>query len=165
MTKPPSKLPPPRDDGKKSHRRGARSRARECALQALYQVDLAGADPIDALANAVGSGESEGPLEAEALAFAEKLVRGVCAERAAVDALVERHSHNWRVERMARVDRNVLRLAVWELLHHEGVPRKVVLNEAIELAKKFGSEESGAFINGILDKLSASLPPPSESDG
>jgi N utilization substance protein B len=166
LKKPPSnKLPPPRDDPKKGRRRGGRSRARECALQALYQVDLAGAEPIDALANAAGSGEVEGPLDAEALAFAEELVRGVCAERGAVDALIERHSHNWRVERMARVDRNVLRLAVWELLHHGDVPRKVVLNEAIELAKKFGSEESGAFINGILDKLSASLPAPPEGAG
>ena len=162
MSKPPST----RADAKKARRLGSRSRARECALQALYQVDLAGADPLDALANATGSGEVEGPLDGEALAFAEELVRGVCGEREEVDALIERHSHNWRVERMAKVDRNVLRLAVWELLHHGGVPRKVVLNEAIELAKKFGSEESGAFINGILDKLSAALPePPPERTG
>lgn len=154
MTRPPSSG----DDAKKGRRRGSRSHARECALQALYQVDLAGGEPIDALAHAAKSGEGADPLEGEALAFAEELVRGVCKDRLELDALIEKHSHNWRVERMAKVDRNVLRLAVWELRHHGGAPRKVVLNEAIELAKKFGSEESGAFINGILDKLAASLP-------
>jgi transcription antitermination protein NusB len=154
-----SKLPQ-REDPRKARRRGSRSRARECALQALYKVDLAGGEPLDALAHAALSGEGPEPVEGEALSFAEELVRGVCQDRASLDELIESHSHNWRVERMARVDRNVLRLAVWELLHHGGVPRKVVLNEAIELAKKFGSEESGAFINGILDKLAATVPDP-----
>lgn len=130
----------------------SRSRARERALQALYQIDLAAAEPMDALSNAFKS-EEEPSAEAEALGFAEDLVRGVVERRAALDQVIERYSHHWRVERMARVDRNILRLAVYELLHHADVPRKVVINEAIELAKRFGTEESGAFINGILDKV------------
>ena len=141
----------------KGRRRGSRSRARERALQALYQVDLAAADPLDALATAWRSDEDEAP-DAESLQFSEELVQGVCARRAEIDQRIEATSHHWRVERMAKVDRNVLRLAVWELTCHADTPRKVVLNEAVELAKRFGSEESGAFINGILDKIAASLP-------
>ena len=140
----------------KGRRKGSRSRARERSLQALYQVDLAGADPLEALATAWRSDED--PPDAESLEFSELLVKGVCEKRAEIDQRIEATSHHWRVERMAKVDRNVLRLAVWELLWHPGTPRKVVLNEGVELAKKFGSEESGAFINGILDKIAASLP-------
>mgnify|MGYP001005609848 FL=1 len=84
-------------------------------------------------------------------------MRGVVGRREEIDQLIERHSLHWRVERMSRVDRNVLRLAVYELLDHEEAPARVILNEAIELAKRYGSEESGAFINGILDKLAATL--------
>ena len=75
-----------------------------------------------------------------------------------IDDAIESVSTNWRIDRMARVDRNVLRLAAHELLHRPGVPVKVVINEAIELGKKFGSESSGAFINGVLDRIAASLP-------
>jgi len=140
----------------KARRPGSRSLARERALQALYQVDLASADPIDALSNAWRS--EEGSPDSAALDFSDKLVRGVVAEREQIDQLIERHSHHWRVDRMSKVDRNVLRLAVWELLHEEETPRRVVLNEAIELAKRFGTEESGAFINGVLDKVASKLP-------
>ena len=135
--------------------RGPRSKARERALQALYQVDLAGTEPLEALANAWKS-EDE-PAEAEAISFAEELVKGVCAHLAEIDQKIEATSHHWRVERMAKVDRNVLRLAVHELTLMPSTPRKVVLNEAIELAKIFGSEESGAFVNGILDRCKADL--------
>lgn len=137
-------------------RPGFRTLARERALQALYQVDLASADPIDALSHAWKS-EEDAP-DAATLEFSEKLVRGVVGERGEIDQLIERHSHHWRVERMSKVDRNVLRLAVWELLHEQETPRRVVLNEAIELAKRFGTEESGAFINGLLDKVASTLP-------
>jgi N utilization substance protein B len=134
---------------------GSRTRARERALQALYQIDLAAADPVDALAHAWTS-EEELPDKAS-IEFAEELVRGVVARRVEIDQTIDRHSHHWRVERMSKVDRNVLRLAVFELLAHAEVPRKVILNEAIELAKRFGSEESGKFINGVLDKIAAAL--------
>jgi N utilization substance protein B len=80
-------------------------------------------------------------------------VLGVHQKRADLDQRIETNSTNWRVDRMARVDRNVLRLAVFELLHRDDVPKRVVLNEAIELAKTFGSEDSSAFVNGILDKI------------
>jgi N utilization substance protein B len=136
--------------------RGSRSRARERALQALFQVDLAAADPVEALSNAWKSEEE--PPDEEAMKFSQELVRGVMERREEIDALIEKHSLNWRVERMARVDRNVMRLAVFELMHRSETPKKVVLNEAIEIAKRFGSEESGAFINGILDKIAATLP-------
>lgn len=136
--------------------RGSRTRARERALQALYQVDLAAADPLDALATAWRS--EDDPPDQDSLNFSELLVKGVCDHRAEIDQRIEATSHHWRVERMAKVDRNVLRLAIFELLHQPETPRKVVLNEGVELAKKFGSEESGAFINGILDKVAAALP-------
>ena len=142
----------------KGRRKGSRSRARERSLQALYQVDLAGAEPLAALQHAWTSDE-ETPDE-EARAFGQLLVEGVCTHRAELDQRIEATSHHWRVERMAKVDRNVLRLAVWELSWHQATPRKVVLNEGVELAKKFGSEESGAFINGILDKIAAGLSEP-----
>jgi len=137
------------------HSRGSRSRARERALQALYQIDLAGTDPLEALA--IAWKNEDAPPDAEGAAFAEKLVQGVCAHRQEIDRRIEATSHRWRVERMAKVDRNVLRLAVFELTLNPETPPKVVLNEAIELAKTFGSEESGAFVNGILDKIAASV--------
>ncbi len=140
-------------------RRGTRSIARERALQALYQVDLARADPLDALSDAwKDDWKSEDISSDEQLfQFSELIVQGVSEHLAQVDELIEKHSHHWRIERMSRVDRNVLRLAVYELRFCSDVPRKVVLNEAIELAKRYGTEESGAFVNGILDKISSHL--------
>jgi N utilization substance protein B len=126
---------------------GSRTKARETALQALYQLDTSGGSGQEVL-----SGHFD-PLDAETRRFAEELVRGVEGERAAIDAIIERTSTNWKLERMARVDRNILRLAVFELLRRPDVPIKVTLNEAVELGKKFGSEESSAFVNGILDKV------------
>src|SRR5574340_403086 len=92
------------------------------------------------------------------MTLAEALVRGVAKHRRAIDETIERVSINWRLDRMAKVDRNVLRLAVYELLETD-VPVKVAINEAIELGKKYGSESSGAFVNGVLDKVAAGLPP------
>ena len=134
---------------------GKRTKARERALQALYQIDVASTDLEEALARFWRSFE---PVEREVRELAEGLVRGVAeGRRAEVDA-IEEASSNWRLDRMARVDRNVLRLAVYELLRTD-VPVKVVINEAIELGKKYGSESSGAFVNGVLDKVAAGLPP------
>ncbi len=134
---------------------GKRTRARERALQALYQIDVAASDIDDALARFWRSFE---PAEREVQELAELLVRGVHRERRAIDERIESASTNWRVDRMARVDRNALRLAVYELLYTEA-PIKVVINEAIELGKKFGSESSGAFVNGVLDRIAGGLPP------
>ncbi len=131
-----------------------RTKARERALQALYQIDVAAVGIDEALGRFWKSFE---PVEREVMALAEALVRGVAEHRRAVDDTIERTSTNWRLDRMAKVDRNVLRLAVYELLRTD-VPVKVVINEAIELGKKFGSESSGAFVNGVLDRVAAELP-------
>ncbi len=131
-----------------------RTKARERALQALYQIDVAAEGIDDALGRFWKSFE---PVEREVMDLAEALVRGVAEHRRAIDDTIERISTNWRLDRMPKVDRHVLRLAVYELLRTD-VPVKVVINEAIELGKKFGSESSGAFVNGVLDRVAAELP-------
>jgi transcription antitermination protein NusB len=123
-------------------------------MQALYQIDVAAEGIDDALARFWRSFE---PVEREVMSLAEAMVRGVAAHRRVIDERIEHVSTNWRLDRMAKVDRNVLRLAVYELLETE-VPVKVVINEAIELGKKYGSESSGAFVNGVLDRVAADLP-------
>jgi N utilization substance protein B len=89
----------------------------------------------------------------EVRSFAEALISGVDEHQREIDAIVARHAAHWSLDRMAAVDRNVLRLAVYELLYAREVPERVVLNEAIEIAKKYGADESGAFVNGILDHI------------
>jgi transcription antitermination protein NusB len=130
---------------------GSRRRGREAALQVLYQVDLSGEEPAQAL-SAYFEYLSEGD---EAQEFAGELVRGWAANRDAIDAKIREVSRHWRLERMARVDRNVLRLATFELLYLPDVPRRVTLNEAVELAKRFGDEDSSAFVNGVLDRIAS----------
>ena len=132
-----------------------RTKSRERALQALYQIDVAAEGIDEALARFWRSFE---PVEREVMAHAEVLVRGVAEHRRAIDETIEGVSTNWRLDRMAKVDRNVLRLATYELLRTD-VPVKVVINEAIELGKKYGSESTGAFVNGVLDKIASDLPP------
>lgn len=136
-----------------------RTKARERAVQALYQLDVAASDLDEALVRFWRSFE---PVEREVREMAEELVRGVAAHRRAIDDGIEGASANWRLDRMARVDRNVLRLAAFELLYRPEIPIKVVINEAIELGKKYGSESSGAFVNGVLDHIAAGLPPRAE---
>ncbi len=89
--------------------------------------------------------------------FIERLVHGVAAHLTAIDDLIARYSLNWKVGRMARVDRNILRLAAYELAFESDVPTKATLNEAIEIAKRFGTDESGKFVNGILDRIAQEL--------
>ena len=132
-----------------------RTKARERAVQALYQIDVAATDLDEALSRFWKSFE---PVEREVMDLAEELVRGVARCRRELDDLIEGVSAHWRLDRMAKVDRNVLRLAAYELVHRPEVPVKVAINEAIELGKKYGSESSGAFINGVLDKIASSLP-------
>src|SRR5690348_3682082 len=115
---------------------GARRTARERALQALYQVEMSGAAVTDALDSAWAAEAEEEAPDAESRAFALKLVSGVREHLGELDSLIQEHSHNWRLDRMARIDRNVLRLAAFELEHCEDIPRKVTLNEAIELGKR-----------------------------
>ena len=133
---------------------GRRRKAREVALQFLYQLDQHGdTDPT--------AHEEEfwtrHPLDKETQAFVSELVRGVTRRYAEVDKLIAQYTEHWDIDRMAVVDRNILRLAVWELLDHPSVPPKVAINEAIEIAKKFGTQESGRFINGVLDRVHKEL--------
>jgi N utilization substance protein B len=140
---------------------GARRIARERALQALYQLDmLQNTNPLDALESAWSASTDEGPKEPEAHAFALELVKGVRERLAEIDKLIEDHSHNWRLDRMSRIDRNVLRLGIFELKYRADIPRKVSINEAVELGKTFGTEESSAFINGLLDRVAVALNKP-----
>jgi transcription antitermination protein NusB len=140
---------------------GARRTARERALQALYELDVQSTVSAgDALEQAWVASDDEGPRDEGAHDFALELVQGVRKELEVLDGLIETHSTNWRVDRMSRIDRNVLRLGVYELKYRPDIPRKVTLNEAVELGKKFGSEDSSAFINGLLDKVAQALGKP-----
>ena len=137
---------------------GARRTARERALQALYQLDMSGGSAEDALNAAWESVASEMPKpDPAAIEFARDIVSGVVGNLKEIDGLIEEHSHNWRIDRMDRIDRNVLRLAIWELKYRDDIPRTVTLNEAIELGKTFGTEGSSAFVNGLLDRVAVAL--------
>lgn len=130
----------------------SRSRCRELALQVLYQAEYIGHRQGEAIRFYRHFQERE-----KVPPYLVKLVEGVAAHQEELDALIRQYSEHWRLERMAAVDRNLLRLALYELLYEPEIPAKVVINEAVELAKRFGSEESGAFINGILDRIRQSV--------
>jgi N utilization substance protein B len=132
---------------------GARTQAREAALAMLYQRDLSGDGAEQVITAFLEGGLSEETLDPQARRFAEHLVRGVVRRLEELDGLIRAGSTNWRLERMAAVDRNVLRIALFELLDEPDTPAAVILDEAIELAKLFGGEESGAFVNGLADGI------------
>ena len=135
---------------------GKRRKAREIALQFLYQLDQTGAaDPAPFETDFW----SRHPVDDEARSFAASLVRGAKTQQAKIDAIIAESTEHWDLERMAVVDRNILRMAVYELLCEPGVPGKVAINEAIEIAKKFGTAESSRFINGVLDRIHRELRP------
>ncbi|MFN3197565.1 MAG: transcription antitermination factor NusB [Bradymonadia bacterium] len=162
----------------------ARHTAREAALQMLFALDLAQEDDAgtaleryqavfagdgEAMAHLLG-GDPDAPEdslieraqsifdgEARIWQFTERLVRGVMGHMTSLDELIGRCSHHWKISRMGRVDRNVLRLAAYELAFESDIPTRVTLNEAIELAKRFGTEDSGKFVNGILDHIAQEL--------
>lgn len=140
----------------------SRRRSREFALQALFAVDIgqpSGAVALSGLWAAVveglpdGSGGDAPMAEPNEMEFALGLVQGVVADLAALDARIEAASTNWRLARMPTVDRNILRLGAFEILRRADVPAAVVINEALEIAKKYGGAESRAFVNGILDRI------------
>jgi transcription antitermination factor NusB len=137
---------------------GRRRKAREVALQFLYQLDLRGEQNPAALEAEFWARH---PVDAEARAFAEELVSGTKLNQAKIDAVIGQYTEHWDVARMAVVDRNILRAGVYELLFHGDVPPKVAINEAIEIAKKFGTQESSRFINGVLDRIAKELRPAS----
>ncbi len=128
---------------------GARTSSREAALQMIFGIEITGASPEQA----IGDFWREFEGDPEGRAYADELVRGVVASLPQLDLRIRAASTNWRLERMARVDRNLLRLATWELVSRLDVPRAVILDEAVELAKRFGSEDSSAFVNGVLDRI------------
>jgi transcription antitermination factor NusB len=126
-----------------------RTRARELALQALYQLDLRGPEVLGQV-DRVLAGDTAEP---EVRRFARQLVDGCWAHREDLDARIATVADNWEIHRMAVVDRNILRLASYELLFLDDVPPKVAINEAIDLAKRYSTADSGAFVNGILDRI------------
>lgn len=129
-------------------------------MQMLFAVEAGGA-PVEQVLRDYWR---EFPSDAEGRPYSEALVRAVAEERAALDERIGKASAHWRVARMTRVDRNVLRIGTWELLHQD-TPRAVILDEAVELAKKFGTEDSGAFVNGVLAKVADDCGKPAESAG
>jgi N utilization substance protein B len=132
---------------------GARTTGREAALQMLFALEAGGGSDERVITHywRLTPGDPEGRE------YADQIVRGVYGGLSKVDETIRKASVNWRVERMARVDRNVLRLGAWELLFGKDVPRAVILDEAVELAKRFGSEDSGSFVNGVLDRIAEDL--------
>jgi transcription antitermination protein NusB len=133
---------------------GVRRQGRAFALQLLYARDNDAASDLAGVAGEWAS-EFELELDPEAQAFAGELVAAAAARTAEIDQLIVGASRNWRIDRMSRVDRNILRLGATELLAFRDVPVKVVINEAVELAKRFGTAESSAFVNGVLDRIAA----------
>lgn len=132
---------------------GARTTGREAALQMLFALEANGGSAE----RVINQFWRETPGDPEGREYAERLVRGVAEGLEKVDGTIRKASTNWRIERMARVDRNVLRLGAWELGHIDDVPRAVILDESVELAKRFGSEDSASFVNGVLDRIATDL--------
>jgi transcription antitermination factor NusB len=128
-----------------------RTKAREAALQILYQIDITKGDIKACLEDFWKN--REGDIEASIREFAESLIFGVNDHKAEIDKVIGDSAENWQLNRMAVVDRNILRMTTYELLYREDIPPKVSINEAIDIAKKYGDRDSGKFVNGILDKI------------
>ena len=157
---------------------GKRREARERAVQFLFQHDLSPVDDLQAALErfwesqrATAIAEDKGvarwgepvevpPATAEDLAireFADPLIRGTLEHRDEADGVIKKHAKNWELHRIAAVDRNILRLAIYEMLHRDDIPPVVSINEAVDIAKKFSTQDSGKFVNGILDKVKGEL--------
>jgi N utilization substance protein B len=128
---------------------GRRRKSRELALQLLYQNDLAGTEPAEMFRRTEEYVEARPDVQA----YAARLVEGTLARRDELDAKLSERSEHWRLGRMAAVDRNLLRLALYELLYENDTPDAVVIDEAVEIAKKFSTPSSGPFVNGVLDGI------------
>ncbi len=132
---------------------GTRRQARELAMQALFYMDIrkdASEETLEYFCGCFCPSKKSRP-------FFRKLVIGVLGKKGQIDALVERFSQNWNISRMSCVDRNVMRIAIYEMLFCDDIPPKVSINEAVDIGKKFGTQESGAFINGIMDSIREAL--------
>ena len=132
---------------------GLRREARELALQMLYALDSNSS--VGLRETLLTFREEQGEISAKVREFAEELVRGVQAQRGTIDEAIRARSKNWSLPRMPRVDLNVMRLASYELMYRTDIPKKVSINEAIEIVRRFGDKESPAFVNGILDEIEA----------
>ena len=160
---------------------GKRREARERAVQFLFQHDLNPPEDIERALNEFWESQRAAAIaedkakatwgerqelppptadEAETRLFAEPLIRGTLEHRDAIDEHIKKHVKNWDFNRIAAVDRNIMRLAIFEMLHREDIPPVVSINEAVDIAKKFSTHESGKFVNGILDRVKAELPRP-----
>ena len=128
---------------------GRRRKSRESALQVLYQLNITKQEATAAFTQFEEHFLPDGVVED----FVKRLVHGVLEHRPELDRLIEQYSEHWRIDRIDMIDRNILRMALFELLYCEEIPPKVTINEAIDLGKRFGSEDSGSFINGILDRV------------
>jgi N utilization substance protein B len=157
---------------------GVRREARERAVQFLFQLDLNPADNLGAALEAFWLSQGAAAIagekgaatwgekielppptaeEAAIRLFAEPLIKGTVEHLKELDAIITKHAKNWEIHRIAAVDRNILRLAIYEMLHRDDIPPVVSINEAVDIAKKFSTEESGKFVNGILDKVKGEL--------
>jgi transcription antitermination protein NusB len=130
-----------------------RRKAREYALQVLYAIDL-NPTPVDEFFQSFWELNKS---RIEIMEYSMGLVHGTVDNKKEIDSLISKHSSNWKVGRMAVTDRNILRLATYELMEEPGVPAKVIINEAIEIARKFGTTDSATFVNGVLDSIHQSL--------
>ena len=135
---------------------GRRRQSRELALQLLYELDVRGeSDPVPV----IDAFWKRQPVHEEVRVFADALVRGVKEQQPKIDELIVRFAEHWELDRMAVVDRNVLRAGIWELLWGVDIPPKVAINEALEIARRFSTEDSTGFINGLLDRVRRELCP------
>jgi N utilization substance protein B len=163
---------------------GKRREARERAVQFLFQHDLNPPERVDealnqfwdsqrgaVIAEEKGAATWGQPVElpppsadeAAVRLFADPLIRGTLEHRAEADAIITKHAKNWELNRIAAVDRNILRLAIYEMLHRDDIPPVVSINEAVDIAKKFSTQDSGKFVNGILDKVKGELMRPARA--
>jgi transcription antitermination protein NusB len=139
---------------------GRRRQARELAAQFLYQHDLGGGELGEALTM---FWQTQMDIAEATRTFAEELIRGTVEHRAAIDEKIKKYTEHWELSRIAAVDRNILRLAIYEMLFRDDIPPVVSINEAVDIAKKFSTRESGSFVNGILDRLRVDLPRPART--
>jgi len=138
---------------------GTRRKAREKALQMLFQLDFHN-EGAETICSTFWTGNPVGQKVRE---FAEELVKGTCANRESIDRMISSTMENWTLDRLASVDKAILRLAIYELIYMADIPSKVTINEAVEIAKNYGTEESGRFVNGILDRIREQFVTPTTS--
>lgn len=132
-----------------------RTKARECALKILYAIDITKDPERKCIDN---FWESHPDIENDVKSFTEELVEGVAKNKDYIDQTISKYATNWQIQRMATIDRNILRMSTFELIFAEDIPPKVSINEAVEIAKKYGDRDSGKFVNGILDKINKTFP-------